>query len=255
MGQIVKTTSIHFSRIFCALCLSIAMAIPAFSGTPETDWGIQRPEKLLIEGTMTISTPSTGFEQSAGFEAILRGDTLLLTAKGPFGITVARVYANPDSFLVVNYFQQTAMYGNPNAKGIKDVLPLHVGLQDVLAIMSCVPSQSRTLFTTSDSAVNGIQTFRRADTLQSEVVSVNLEHRTLQSVTRSKPSGIPMLNVTYADVRTVSDSLRVPHSIKVVVNGGEHEVSFSYDEVRTDPPTLAESKLKVPRSFSRTEVR
>lgn len=233
----------------------LTFSVHSFAGTPESDWGIRRPEKLLIQGTMTVTTPSTGFEQSAGFEAILRGDTLLLTAKGPFGITVARVYANPDSFLVVNYFQQTAMHGNPNAKGIKDVLPLPVGLHDVLSIMSCVPPNSRALYTAGDSAVNGALEYRKSDTVQTEVVMVNVARQALQSVTRTSATGTPMLQVAYDDVRRIEDTLLLPHSIKIVVNGGEHEVSFTYEEVSTDPPTLAESKLKVPRLFSRTAVR
>lgn len=255
MGMNVTTIWNELRLILACICSLIGAVLPTIAGVPDTVWGIQRPEKLLIEGTMTVTTPSTGFEQSAGFTAILRGDTLMLTAKGPFGITVARVYANPDSFLVVNYFQQSAMYGSPNAKGIKDVLPMPVGLRDVLSIMSCVPPGERTLYTSADTLVDGAFEYRRSDTVQTEVVAVNAAERSLQSVTRYAPNGSPLLSVAYSDVRVIADSLKLPHAIKVVVNGGEHEVVFAYEEVSTNPPTLAESKLKVPRSFTRTAVR
>lgn len=225
------------------------------SGRVEAVWPVARPERLYIEGTMTVSTPSSGFEQSASFTAAVRGDTVLMTALGPFGIVVARVYAQPDSFLVVNYLQQTAVDGDPRSSKVNDLLPIPVRLNDILSIMKCLPPGAPSEYVAAEPRSDGAMLFSRRDTAVVEFALIDSVQRVVKQFQRKRTSGISLLNVQYGDVKQIDGAANVPHRIKVRVNDGEHEVDVVYDEVTTDAPSIKESKLKVPRSFTRTSLR
>ena len=251
------------TMIWLALAALLAGYVPAFTangtvlgtGAAESVWPVARPEKLYIEGTMTVSSPSGGFEQSASFTAAVRGDTVLMTALGPFGIVVARVYAQPDSFLVVNYLQQTAIDGDPRSSRLNDLLPIPVRLDDILAIMKCMPPGMPSEYHTSGARGDGSALYTRRDSSTIEFALIDSTQRVIKQFQRKKSDGTPLLNVQYGNVKPVEGSENVPHRIKVRVNDGEHEVDVVYDEVTTQAPAIKGSALKVPRSFTRTSLR
>ena len=224
-------------------------------GVTESVWPVARPEKLYIEGTMTVSSPSLGFEQSASFTAAVRGDTVLMTALGPFGIVVARVYAQPDSFLVVNYLQQTAVDGDPRSSRLNDLLPIPVRLDDILSIMKCMPPGTPSEYIAGESRNDGSALYTRRDSTMVEFALIDSTQRVIKQFQRKKSDGTSLLNVQYGNVQPVEGSDNVPHRIKVRVNDGEHEVDVVYDEVTTEAPSIKGSVLKVPRSFTRTSLR
>jgi uncharacterized protein YwbE len=248
--------------VFNMVCgLDVLRAAPSTridrkSGFSESVWPVARPSNLYIEGTMTVSTPSTGFEQGASFTAAVRGDTVLMTALGPFGIVVARVYAQPDSFLVVNYLQQNAVDGDPRSSKVNDLLPIPLGLNDILSIVKCLPPGLPAEYTVSEPRNDGSTLFLRKDSATIEFALIDSVQRVIKQYQRKNVDGTTVLNVQYGDVKHIEgDSCSVPHKIKIRVRDGEHEVDLEYETVTTDVPRIAESKLAVPRSYKRISLR
>lgn len=225
-------------------------------GYSESAWPVARPSNIYIEGTMTVSTPSTGFEQGASFTAAVRGDTVLMTALGPFGIVVARVYAQPDSFLVVNYLQQNAVDGDPRSSKVNDLLPIPLGLNDILAIVKCLPPGLPAHYTVAEPRNDGSALFLRKDSTSIEFALIDSVQRVIKQYQRKNIDGSTVLNVQYGDVKQIQGDVgSVPHRIKIRVRDGEHEIDLAYESVTADASRISESKLSVPRSYKRISLR
>gem|GEM_PF-561555 len=242
------------STIIVGLLL-MAMKVSAGTGAVEAVWPVARPAHMYIEGTMNVQTPSTGFDQSVSFTAVVRTDTVVFTAMGPIGIVVARVYAQPDSFLVVNYLQQTAFDGDPRSARVNDLLPIPIGLNDILSIVRCMPPGMPKDYTIESKRDDGASLYMRKDTSMVEYALIDSIQRVIRQFQRKRADGSPILNVQYGDIKPIDGNANVPHVIRIRVNDGEHDVKLEYDEVTTVLPKNASSKLQVPRSFTRTSLR
>lgn len=254
----MQHTSIRlFSAVVtCLIALQLVVTeVWAGSGALEGVWPVARPLHMYVEGTMNVQTPSTGFDQSVSFTAVVRTDTVLFTAIGPFGIVVARVYAQPDSFLVVNYLQQMAIDGDPRSAKVNDLLPIPIGLNDILSIVRCVPPGLPQDYTIESPRDDGASLYMRKDTSIVEYALIDSVQRVIRQFQRKRADGKQMLNVQYGDVKPINGAASVPHLIRIRVNDGEHDVKLEYDEVTTVLPKNASSKLQVPRSFTRTSLR
>lgn len=258
--QRMKMQHTSIRLLWVGFCVLAWMPIVVFGatipvGSPDEVWPVARPARMYIEGSMNVQTPSTGFDQSISFTAVVRTDTVLFTAMGPFGIVVARVYAQPDSFLVVNYLQQSAIDGDPRSTKVNDLLPIPVRLNDILAIVRCVPPGMPKEYVAEGPSDDGTSLYSRKDTAMVEYALIDSVQRVMRQFQRKRLDGSPMLNVQYADVKPINDAANVPHTIRVRVNDGEHDVTLEYDEVSTVIPKNSTSKLQVPRSYTRTSLR
>ncbi|MEY2719982.1 MAG: hypothetical protein RLZZ273_1348 [Bacteroidota bacterium] len=246
--------------LWAVICALAGLPVATFGmlnsiGSPDAVWPVARPARMYIEGSMNVKTPSTGLDQSISFTAVVRTDTVLFTAMGPFGIVVARVYAQPDSFLVVNYLKQSAIDGDPRSTKVNDLLPIPVRLNDILAIVRCVPPGMPSDYVVEGARDDGTSLYSRKDSTMVEYALIDSVQRVVRQFQRKRLDGSPMLNVQYADVKPINDAVNVPHTIRLRVNDGEHDVTLEYDEVSTVLPKSASSKLQVPRSYTRTSLR
>jgi len=258
----MQHTSIRPSFWSTTALVSVALfalvhAVYAYEGPNESEsvWPVARPTRMYIEGSIHVQTPSTGLDQSVSFTAVIRTDSVLFTATGPFGIVVARVYAQPDSFLVVNYLQQMAIDGDPRSSKVNDVLPIPLRLNDILSIVRCIPPGSPGQYVIEGQRDDGTALYRRSDSSMVEFALIDSIQHVLRQFQRKRVDGLSMLSIQYADVKQIDDELHVPHTIRVRVNDGEHTVTLEYDEVTTVLPKKAWSRLQVPRSYTRTSIR
>lgn len=231
----------------------LVRAAAALAHGPST-WPVQVPVRLQIEGTMTVQTPSTGFDQSASFVATVLGDTATLTATGPFGIVVARVYIQPDSFLIVNYLQQVAIDGDPRSASISEAFPIPIQLSDVLSIVRCVPPGRAETFDIAEHRSDGAL-FMRKDSANVEYALIDTVQGVIKQFQRKGADGRPLLNVQYGQVKRVDETVAIPHTIRVRVKDDEHIVTLVYDNVSATIPSPAPTRIQVPRSYTRTSLR
>ncbi len=207
-----------------------------------------RVRTMTADGTLTAS----GKQQMQGIPFHVDMDSsgaFLLTMGGPFGITSARMYARPDSFLMVNYLLQEVWHGDPQAPQLRTATHLPIPASDLMALMRGRIPGDPSRFSRLEYRQTGLL-FACRDTSGVEYVLVDSAAGVVRQYQRKDNTGTLLLDVAFQDVRRVDD-VDVPHRIVVTANRQEQTATVMLTSVSINQPLPKPLDIVVPPSFER----
>jgi len=189
------------------------------------------------------------------FVADMVEDTMRMSTNGPFGITAARIYAEPDTFVVVNYFMREVFTGRPDSPMLARDMPVHMTVSDLRMLLRGRPPGELERFARLGKRTDGNVLFssRNADSSM-EYVLVDTSKNVLLQFQRKKSNGILELNITFGDVRLIN-GVDVPHTINVSFDDRKQTVAFHLTKVVVNEPIEIVLEVAIPPSFTRTDYR
>ena len=89
---------------------------------------------VRIKASINFKFPELSNSANAVIEMAKR-DSILVTITGPFGISVGRLYANPNEFIMNNNLQNITFTGNPTEKNIMQIANIPLSFNDLMSIL------------------------------------------------------------------------------------------------------------------------
>jgi hypothetical protein len=203
--------------------------------------------KMSIDGAMSLS----GLPFLA---TMVERDSFRITMNGPMGLTAARVYGTPSYFTLVNYFEQSAMDGNPASKELADKLPFPISIQEIASLIRGEVPGSPSRFLRQPDRADGLLLYRAASEGGVEFALVDAQRRVLKQYQRKNAAGALLLNVTFDDIRAV-EGRSVAHAVDVTVDEKRQSMQFRIEKVTFNEPVVDRLSVDIPSSFRRTTFR
>ncbi|MDR0926879.1 MAG: DUF4292 domain-containing protein [Ignavibacteria bacterium] len=91
-------------------------------------------ENVMMKARISIDFPQMKNSVSATIE-MARMDSVLLTISGPFGISVGKLYANRDEFVMNNSLQSISFTGSPTDTTIMKAAQLPLSFDDIVTLL------------------------------------------------------------------------------------------------------------------------
>ncbi|NQW30375.1 MAG: DUF4292 domain-containing protein [Ignavibacteria bacterium] len=223
---------------------------------------IRVPDLAAKLGSGVHSIYATGVMSTTG-EQLLRGipvkfiitdDTVFcMTVGGPFGITAAQMYSQPDTFVLVNYLTRDAACGNPLTAKLANLMPVKLSISDLTSVMQGKVPGDIHRFSVAGSR-NGSDVLLETDSDSvREFVLIDTAANVMKQYQRKLKNGFTEMNVSFGDIRVV-DGFSIPHGIDVEVDNKSQTLSIRLDDVivnGTEKPLT----VVIPPSFSKTVYR
>ena len=208
---------------------------------------------LEVRGTMSV----TGTQTMSGvpFSATIAGaDSMRVTMNGPLGIVMARLYATPTAFVMVNYLQQQSITGSPASEQLQRDLPVPIAMTDLMALMRGALPGDISRFRPGPARSDGQRLWQASSDEGTEFALVDTARSVLTQYQRKSPSGSMLLNVSYADIRAV-DGVEVAHTVGVLVNDRKESITVTMQDIRVNAPVQDRLSVDVPAGFKTTTYR
>ncbi len=94
-----------------------------------------------MQANISVSPDFPDFKQSFVADVQLSAyDSVALTAFGPFGITVGKLYATPDKFIFYNIFENTCLTGAPTSENFNKAVHINLSFADIIAFLRNEPT-------------------------------------------------------------------------------------------------------------------
>jgi hypothetical protein len=169
---------------------------------------------ITIKGSFSYSFK--GQSQSTDCKLLLaKTDSLSLTIYGPFGMTLARLFAKPDYFLFYNAYNNEAIEGAPSKENLQKIAYLPLNYSDFIQLIRYEiignPSDFEIQPNFKDDKSVLFQSNKNSDYVEYYLVSK--EDALIKQYQRKLRNGTLILNVFYRDVEE-NDSFHFPESIE-----------------------------------------
>ena len=108
---------------------------------------------IRIRANISFKFPDASNSANAIIEMAKR-DSIFITISGPFGISVGKLYANPNEFIMNNNLQNTTFIGIPTENNIMQIANIPLSFNDLMSILRTTsPQNSDKYFYNSDLSV------------------------------------------------------------------------------------------------------
>ncbi len=207
---------------------------------------------MAVEGT--ISTEGSQSLSGMPFRATLSDDTLDLVMSGPFGITAARIHAEPDTFMAANYLLREAHDGSPTSPDLTRSMPVPLTIADLRLLMRGRVPGDVSRFSFVEDRPDGTLLFVSRDSTTAEYVLVDTVTNVLRQYQRKKIGAGVVINITMSDVRE-THGVYIPYAIDVTFDDKKETARFRYTSVVFQDKATALPRFAIPPSFKRTTYR
>ena len=207
---------------------------------------------LSIEGTVS----TTGNQTFTGlpFDVGVVEDTMRMTMNGPFGVTAARIYAEPDSFVIVNYLMREVIDGSPNAPSLAKEMPIPLTVTDLQMLLRGKLPGNLARFNRSDKRNDDVVLFVVNSVDGIEYALVDASKRVLRQYQRKNAKGILELNITFGDVRNVN-GVEIPHAVDIAFDDRKQNIAFRFTKVIVNELESTSLIFQIPPTFTRRTFR
>jgi hypothetical protein len=146
---------------------------------------------------------------------LAKSDSLSLTIFGPFGMTLAKLFAKPDYFLFYNAYNNEAIEGTPSPNNLYKVVYLPFNFYDFLSLTRyeniCDAANYEIQTSYKDEKSILFQNKNNNDYIEFYLVSK--EDASIKQYQRKHPNGSTILNVFYRNVEE-NDNFYFPEKIE-----------------------------------------
>lgn len=207
---------------------------------------------LSIHGR--LSTIGSKTMSGIPFDAHIVEDTMQMSTSGPFGLTATSIYAEPDSFVAVNYFMRQAYLGCPDSPSLARDLPIPLTVTDLRMLMlGRLPGKLRR-FQRSTPRKDSSVLFMSQGAGFVEYALVDSVACVLRQYQRKDSSGLLVMDITFGDVHKLC-GISVPYAVDVAFDDRKETVSFRFLRVEINEPHTGTLNVTIPASFTRKTYR
>lgn len=208
---------------------------------------------MRAQGTFS----SRGAQNFSGlpFTAVMdTNQSFRLTISAPFGLTAARMWAERDTFVFVNYMMQEVHEGRTSSPSLTSALPFPMPANHLMDLMRGRTPGNPERFTRSEQRTDGAVLFTCKDTLGVEYLLVDTARSCLRQYQRKGVDGAVELDVSFQELNA-QDGITLPHLIDIAVENRKQGASFHLTKVELNKPINERLTIDIPKSFSRTTYR
>ena len=210
-------------RIFIFLFVFAGLLFPVHSycyaidgATLLSDQTLVRREQLkdfTIEAELTLT--ANGETNSAQCEFTMAGrDSISMHITGPFGISVAKLFATNDYFLFLDALRSRAIEGVPSSENLEKVTFMPLSFQDYTALLRAEPPGNPLEFIWKEQYDDSTSLlYSRATTNGGiEFVLCSNQDGTIKQYQRKAKDGSIEISMVYSDYTEI-DSVKLPQTV------------------------------------------
>lgn len=206
-----------------------------------------KKENSRIYFNAGISVEFPDFNQSISSNVkLMDNDSLTLTALGPFGVAVGRLYADRNEFVFYNIFENQVFLGKPTRDNLYKAMRMSLSYDDLFAVFRSetpVDINDYKVFKDSD---QDIIYFRKIDEQFAEFIVVDKAANTMKQIQRKSAGDETEMNVFFDKYEMMGDEL---FAKKIIIDfpklDGKLEININNLKVIKD---LEQFKFSYPKS-------
>ena len=216
---------------------------------------------IVMKASISFKFPDISNSVTAVIEMAKR-DSILITITGPFGISVGKLYANPNEFIMNNNLQSITFVGTPTEKNIMLITNIPLSFNDLVSIFrTTTPQNANNYVYNSELSNNELSLFQLtefADVITSdgvtseaelyqELIYINL-HNDIVRMERQDISGQTIIVANFTEHYTVGQYRFAKNlSLNFPTLNGNVEVKISDISITTQPTTPM--RFQKPKSY------
>lgn len=257
LSVVACRTSPSSTGVVSSTATATVRAVPGNAPPAAAPFDVHRLADGLAAMTVSGTVAVTGTPQQLGripFTAVVAGRDSLQITMHPLGMTAAKLYATRDTFLFVDYLQQTVMAGNPSSPDLVRSLPFPLTVVDLFALIRGEVPGSGTAFVEVTVKPDGGVLYGAPYRDGMLFAMIDTSARTLRQFQRKRQDGVIELNVTYDDFSTYGGTA-VAKAVDVTVDDRKQTMSFRLSKISVDAPLPARLGFDAPAGFTRTVIR
>jgi hypothetical protein len=169
---------------------------------------------------------------------------------GPFGMTAAKMYARPDTFVMVNYLMQQVWDGDPRSPTLKTATHLPLPAADLLILMRGRAPGNVDRFTRESIRDDGTILFRSKGASRVEYLLVDPEKNLLRQYQVKNVEGEVELDMAFLDVRVI-DGVHLPHEIRMATQNRTQTATVEVTSMTINKAITEPLQITIPSSYER----
>ena len=152
---------------------------------------------IRMRASISFKFPDMSNSASAVIE-MAKKDSILITISGPLGISVGKLYANPNEFIMNNNLQSTTFTGIPTEKNIMQIASIPLSFNDLMSIFRTSTPQNADKYIYH----NELSLFQLAESeLYEELIWTNLNND-ISRIERKNTSGQTVIIASFTEHHT-----------------------------------------------------
>ena len=242
-------------QFFISMILSYLLSLSStYAFSPDNvlrDQAMMRKETLQsLEVEAEISITINGETTAADCILKMGGrDSLSMEISGPFGISVARLFAEKDYFLFHDMLQGRAIEGIPTQQQLSEITFMPLSFDDYASLFRAEPPGDPLSFTLVDSYSDSTRfLYKRLSSAQTvEFILCSKENGTIKEYQRKNAEGTVELSMIY-DKYSEINGVFMPGIVTLSAPSRELQLTITSDNISVNP-LLSPLRFQLPSSI------
>ena len=245
--------------IFCAFSLIVIIPFLMFASTDnsssvllQTIMNTRNTDLKSIEMNADLTVTMQGQTNNAQCEFIMLGkDSLSMHITGPFGFSVAKLFASSEYFLFLDNLQGRAIEGIPNADNLSKVTFIPLSFNDYVSLLRAeIPGNAAEYIRLSDYADSNSILYKKPHSLGGiEFVLCSKTDGLIKQYQRKNAEGITEISVIYSGYQQY-DSIMIPKNVTLSVPTKEILMKIEAQNIKVNNNISTAMRFKVPSSIN-----
>ena len=205
-----------------------------------------------IEMNADLTVTMQGQTNNAQCEFIMLGkDSLSMHITGPFGFSVAKLFASSEYFLFLDNLQGRAIEGIPNADNLSKVTFIPLSFNDYVSLLRAeIPGNAAEYIRLSDYADSNSILYKKPHSLGGiEFVLCSKTDGLIKQYQRKNAEGITEISVIYSGYQQY-DSIMIPKNVTLSVPTKEILMKIEAQNIKVNNNISTAMRFKVPSSIN-----
>jgi hypothetical protein len=212
-----------------------------------------KPElrSYTVEADVVATIDQTTLQGSAKISLFER-DSIAMSATGPFGIPVSKMWASPKYMMYWDMMQSQAYEGNPENPKMKEQLPIPISANEIVSLLRAeLPfnNESYKLLKTDTEKKILLYSYD-ASTDYVDFIQVSMDDATLLTYQRKSRSNEVLFNVNYSDYKPHKE-IQFPMVISLQFPKRKTTTKFAITSIDINGK-LPVFKFTIPKSVKKT---
>ena len=245
--------------VFCVFSLYVMIPFSMFSSTDNSSsmllqdmMNTRNTELKSIEMNADLTVTMQGQSNNAQCEFIMLGkDSLSMHITGPFGFSVAKLFASSGYFLFLDNLQGRAIEGIPNADNLSKVTFIPLSFTDYLSLLRAeIPGNASEYIRVSEYADTNSILYKRPHSLGGiEFVLCTKSDGLIKQYQRKNAEGITEISVLYSGYQQY-DSIMIPKNVTLSVPTKEIIMKIEAQDIKVNNQISTAMRFNVPSSIN-----
>lgn len=233
--------------ILVSSCTSVK-EFPKYNSVAEIPVSNPKLKTLTFKAVVSIDSPDGSNSVTARF-SIAETDSMLVKLSGPFGISVAQMYADPKTFLFYNIFQSEVLEGRPSAINMQKAMRIPLSYSDFVRLLRAeVPSGNARYSRDESDKQNIFSNFSNPD--YDEHLTLSPDGMTIVRYQRKISGGAIIVDVSYKNYKNYN-GIYLPNQMTFSFPEAETKVAIDVNNYEINKTFEKPFRFQIPKSIKR----